>query len=263
MTATSSAAPRSAAPLSYGVSLLLHAALFAAILAVRVPPSRRATPVDVEIVETRPPPRAAPAPVPAPDPPPPPRPVVRRAPPPRRVQVPLPRDAPPPPPEAEPEAPPPPNAPPAADAKPGPVRIGVSMSSTTSAGGYAAPVGNSMYGKAPERAQDPGSAQPYRSDRYVPPTQVTTLPEPLGCEVPKSEYPEEAKRLGFEGDVKVRLTVDEEGHVASAKAMADPGHGLGPAAERGARRFCRFRPAKRNGEAVATDITFTMHFELD
>jgi len=259
---TSAIARRSAAPVSYGISLALHAALFAAILSVRVAPVRRSTPVDVEIVEVHTPPKAAPPPAPEPAPAPPPRPVTRRPPsPPRRVQVPLPRDAPPP--AAEPESPPPPNAPPPAPAKPGPVRIGISMSSTATAGDYAAPVGNTMYGKAPGRAEDPSSAQPYRSERYVPPTQVTTLPESLGCPVPRSEYPEEAKRLGFEADVKVRLAIDEEGRVTNARALADPGHGLGPAAERGARRYCHFRPARRNGEAVATDITFTLHFELD
>jgi periplasmic protein TonB len=245
---------------AFGISVALHAALFAAILAVHPPPEQRARPVDVEIVETRPRP---PEPSPAPRAPPP-RPIARRAiPPPRRVEVPLPRDAPPPPPVAEPEAPPPPNAPPPEQApRSGPVRIGLSMSSTTTAGDVAAPVGNTMYGKAPERADDPAAVQPYRAERYVPPTQVTTLPEPLGCDIPKDAYPEEAKRLGFEADVRVRLAVDEEGRVTSAKVVQDPGHGLGAAAAATAKRYCRFRPARRHGEAVATEIPFTLHFEL-
>jgi protein TonB len=260
---TAGALGRRAAPVSYGISLALHLALFAALLAVRAPPARRAAPVDVEIVETARPPAPAPAPARERAPPPVP-PITRRPPPPRRVQVPLPRDAPPPPTARE-EAPPPPNAPPptAAPPKPGPVRIGVSMSSTSTAGESAAPVGNTLYGKAPQRAEDPTAARPYRSDRYVPPTQVTTLPENLGCAVPKDEYPPEARRLGFEGDVKVRLTIDADGRVTDARALGDPGHGLGPAAEKNARRYCRFKPARRNGEAVATEITYTLRFELD
>ena len=260
------AALRCAPAAAYGISVALHAALFAAILSVRPAAEQRARPVDVEIVETRPrPPEPTPEPTAAPPRPPPARPIPRRVVrPPRKVEVPLPRDAPPPPPHvAEPEAPPPPNAPPPEEApRQGPVRIGLSMSSTTTAGDVAAPVGNTMYGKAPERAEDPAAVQPYRAERYLPPTQVTTLPEPLGCDIPKDAYPEEAKRLGFEADVRVRLAVDEEGRVTSAKVVQDPGHGLGAAAAASAKRYCRFRPARRHGEAVATEIPFTLHFEL-
>jgi periplasmic protein TonB len=254
---------RRAAPVAYGISLALHAALFAVLLRVHPRPERRATPVEVEIVETRPPP---PAPLPAAEPPPPaPAPPPRPLPRPRRIAaappVPLPRDAPPPPPRAE-AAPPPPNAPPPANAKPGPVRIGVSMSSTTTAGGEAAPVGNTLYGRPAGRAEDPATAKPYRSEKYVAPTQVTTLPEPLGCDIPREAYPEEAKRLGLEGDVRLRLAVDEEGRVVDVKVLKDPGHGLADAAVRNVKRYCRFRPARRNAEAVATEIPFTLHFEL-
>jgi protein TonB len=252
-----------AAPISYGISLALHAALFAALLLSPPAPARRATPVEVEIVESRPPPPAA---APAPESPPPPREAPRPVARPRRVAaappVPLPKDAPPPP-SREDSAPPPPNAPlPSATAQPGPVRIGVSMSSTTTAGADAAPVGNTLYGRAPERAEEPASAQPHRSERYVPPTQVTTLPEPLGCDIPRDAYPEEAKRLGLEGDVRLRLAIDEEGHVADVKVLKDPGHGLAAAAVRNVKRYCRFKPARRNADAVATEIPFTLHFEL-
>jgi periplasmic protein TonB len=136
------------------------------------------------------------------------------------------------------------------------------MSSTTAAGADAAPVGNTLYGKAPARAEDPGTAQPYRSERYVPPTQVTTLPEPLPFDIPRDAYPEEAKRLGLEGEVRLRLSIDEEGRVVDVKVLKDPGHGLGAAAVRNARRYLRFKPARRNAEAVATEIPFTLHFEL-
>jgi len=243
---------------AYGASVALHAALLAAILAVRPPSERRATPVSVEIVETRPPP---PAPSPEPPPPPPPPRVVRPAP--RVAVAPPPRDAPPPP-EQAPDAPPPPNAPPSAPAsRPGPVRIGISMSSTTAAGGYAAPAGNTLYGRPPGRAEEPSDAKPYRSDHYAPPTQVTTLPEPLGCDIPKSEYPAEARRLGIEGDVKLRLVVDEQGRVQEVTILRDPGHGFGAVARRSARTYCRFRPARKDGAAVATEIPYTIHFELD
>jgi periplasmic protein TonB len=247
-------------PAAYGVSLALHGLLFAGLLGVHPPREQRATPVDIDLVET-PPPRALPPEAPPPAQPPAAVPVRR---PPRVAHTlrppPLPADAPPP---AASEAPPPPNeTPPAAAPKSAPVRIGVSMSSTTTAGGFAAPVGNSLYGRAPAKAEDPATAQPYRGDRYAPPTQVTSLPEPLGCEIPKSEYPEEARRLGLEGEVRLRLVVDEEGRVQDVKVLRDPGHGFGAVAARSARAYCRFRPARKDGQAVATEIAYTIRFEL-
>ena len=136
------------------------------------------------------------------------------------------------------------------------------MSSTTTAGEYAVPTGNTLYGRAPETAGDPTAAGPRASERHAPPSQVTNLPEPLGCDIPKSEYPEEARRLGIEGEVKLRLVIDEEGAVKEVKVLRDPGHGFGPVAQRCARSYCRFRPARRNGEAVATEIPYTIRFEL-
>ena len=69
-------------------------------------------------------------------------------------------------------------------------------------------------------------------------------------------------RLGIEGEVKLRLVVDEEGRVQDVKVLRDPGHGFGSVAQRSAKAYCRFRPAKKNGEAVATEIPYTIRFEL-
>jgi protein TonB len=134
------------------------------------------------------------------------------------------------------------------------------MSSTTTVGGHAAPSGNSLLGAAPSRGQDPGEG--YRPERYAAPTQVARLPELIGCEVPRAEYPEEARRAGFEGDVRLRLLVDEEGRVREVRLVHDPGHGLGAHALRSAKRYCQFRPAWKDGQAVATEIPFTLRFEL-
>jgi hypothetical protein len=50
--------------------------------------------------------------------------------------------------------------------------------------------------------------------------------------------------------------------VAETTVLSDPGKGLGPAAARIARRWFRFRPARRGDQAVATEIPFTVRFEL-
>jgi protein TonB len=242
------AAPRErwVAPAGYALSAALHAALLAAAFrGPGAPPRARDEVVAVEIVET--------APRPEPPPPPVPRPA-------RRVAAVSPPDAPP----APEIAPPPPNqAPPAdASARRAPVRIGVALSATTSAGEVAAPAGNTLYGRMPQQAPDPSQVQPYRAERYAPPTQVTSLPEPVEVAVPRGEYPPEAARAGVEGEVKLRLLVDETGRVRQVTVLSDPGYGLGPAAARIARRFFRFKPARLGGEPVATEIPFTVVFEL-
>ncbi len=247
---------RATALLAYGLSVALHAALFAAILRLPpVAPERRATPVAVEIIET---PRAAP-PEPAPRPAPAPAPG-RPLPAPRLLRPPLVRAPTTAPPTPAP-APPPPNAP-AASGKPSEIRIGVSMSSTSAAGTVAAPVGNTAMGQAPRVAGEPSEVKPYRADRYAPPTEVTSLPIPVRVDLPRSEYPPDALRDGFEGVVKLRLVVDEEGNVREATVLSDPGRGLGAAAARAAKRWFKFRPARKDGAAVATEIPFTVEFQI-
>jgi periplasmic protein TonB len=256
--------PGPRATVAYLASAALHGALLAGLVAIPAPP--RSEDVTVELVAFAPPPEAEPPP-PAPErpeppapaePAPAPRPVMRRA-----VAV---REAPRPAPTPEPDAaPPPPNAEPPTDARPptkAPVRIGISMSSATSATGIAAPAGNTMYGSMPRAAPEPGEVKPYRSERYVPPTEVTTLPQPVATDIPQSEYPREAQKLGLEGSVLLKLLVDENGRVVDAAVIQDPGHGFGPAAVESAKRRFRFEPARRRDEKVATWIRFTVRYEL-
>ncbi|MBI5549440.1 MAG: TonB family protein [Deltaproteobacteria bacterium] len=177
---------------------------------------------------------------------------------------PSPKDAPPPPPKTEP-SPPEPNELPPPDAKPNaPLMIGISMSSTTIAGGFAAPVGNTLYGSAPKTAPKPEEVKPYAppppGGRYVPPFKVTRLPE-LVADF-KAPSPEDARMLGLEGQVMLRLTVDGGGKVARATLIKGCGHGLDEAALDAVRRF-RFRPGTDVEEAVTTEITYVYTFLLD
>jgi protein TonB len=240
---------------AYAASAALHTLAFLGLS--RIPAlARPAEQVSVEIVEVSPPP---PPPAPAS----PPALAQRRAP--RSTPLAPPRDAPPPP-VPGPDAPPPPNAEPPPDAPPpekAPVRIGISMSSSTSSDGVPAPSGNTLHGEMPRTAPAPGEVKPYRSEHYLPPTQVTVLPRPVGdCRPPTDEYPQAALRLGIEGLVVLALTIDETGAISDARVVKDPGHGLGPAAVASVRRHCRFEPARRGGEAVATSIGFKVRFEL-
>jgi protein TonB len=91
---------------------------------------------------------------------------------------------------------------------------------------------------------------------------VTTLPECRDTAVPPGEYPPQALRAGREGVVRLRLLVGVDGRIAEARVVEDPGFGFGEAAARVARRFFRCRPARAGGEPVATEIPFTVRFEL-
>jgi protein TonB len=182
------------------------------------------------------------------------------------VKPPPPKEPPPAPKEEMP--PPPPNEPPPPDAKPqAPVMIGVTMSSTTAAGGFAAPVGNTLYGQAPKVAPKPEEVKPYAAPvtapppggRYVPPYKVTKLPE-LVSEV-KAEYPDEARKQGLEGQVLLRLTIDATGKVTKAVIIKGAGSGFDERALEASKRF-KFKPGMEGDEAVTTEITYTYTFEL-
>jgi protein TonB len=137
------------------------------------------------------------------------------------------------------------------------------MSSSTEGGSFATPAGNTLYGEMPKTAPSPAEVKPYRSERYVPPTQVTVLPKLIGdCAPPASEYPEEARRLGVEGVVVLNVTVDETGQITEVRVVSDPGHGLGPAAASAYRRFCKFEAGRRGDERVATTVRATLRWEL-
>lgn len=208
-------------------------------------------PITVEIVQVEPP-KPPPPPPPEPEKPPePPKPKIK--PPPVKIaetpKPPPPEDAPPPPIEESKEPP-----------KPVPVVVGISMSSTTAAGAFAAPVGNTAYGKVADKAVDPSTVKPYSAPRYVPPGSADRDPELLAdC---KTEYPDEAKRADVEGTVRLRVTVDVEGKVVDVKLVSGPGYGLDDAARRAITR-CRFKPAIKNGEAVSTSFTYNYIFQLD
>lgn len=66
---------------------------------------------------------------------------------------------------------------------------------------------------------------------------------------PKVKYPDAAKRARVQGVVRLKLAIDVEGRVVSAKVLDGPGHGLDVAAL-DASKGLLFTPASRNGEAV-------------
>ena len=237
------------------VSLGVHGVGFLLLsrMAERKPPVVQ-RPVELVMVEVQKPP---PPPPKAEEPPPPPKPKVIPKPPPVKVAQ---AEKPPPPPPVE--VPPPPNdtPPPETPPKPVPLVVGISMSSTTSAGGFAAPVGNTTYGKVADTATNPSEVKAYAAPKYVPVYQVDT--EPTVAQEVKIPYPDEARRSGVEGTVTLSITVSAEGRVVKAVVLTGPGYGLNEAAREALLRF-RFKPAVKNGESVGTEMKYSYTFLLD
>ena len=222
-----------------GISLAVHVGVLVWLTVTPVPPvaPRRTTELVVVEVE-RPPPPAAPVTPPRPEPvtrPPPRRMAFRRA------QPPPPNDAPPP--EAKPAEPP-------------PVVVGLTLRSTTTAGTFDAPVGNTLAGKTPEQATDPASVMPSPVPLYELDSQPTVIGD---VRIP---YPEDARSRGIEGTVVLSVLVDEAGRVRTVKVVSGPGGGLDQAAAKAVERI-RFRPALRKGQPAAAQITYRYTFLLD
>jgi protein TonB len=77
-------------------------------------------------------------------------------------------------------------------------------------------------------------------------------------------YPPEAERDGIAGDVRLRVSLDERGHVRAAHVLSGLGHGLDQAAVDALKHRCKFTPATdKTGTPVAFIIqSYTFHFEL-
>lgn len=224
--------------------------------------------LQVAVVEAPPPP-PPPEPEPPPPPPPPPEPVKIARPPPKPKVKPPPiaEVAPPPPPDAPPpDAPPPPNTEAAEPSKAPPVVIsGISMSSTSTAGSFSVNVGNTLYGRPDSVAKKPEEVKPYKAEKYAPPHMLTEPPvflDNVSYDLVRKYYPDEAKQAEIEAQVLTRLTIDADGTVVKVVVVKDPGHGFADAVRKLAKLY-RFKPAKVNGEAVATEVPFTVRFELD
>jgi periplasmic protein TonB len=197
-------------------------------------------------------------------PPPPPRKVVARV---------KPLTPPPPPPQTPPPNKTPPPEPPKETAKP---VFGVTMESTTTGdSAVSVPVGNTTMIDPKKSA--PHDTRPAALPAALPPPKpayqpvsdlyIKTLPETddvkCGLSVP---YPREAEELGIEGAVKLRVSLDERGHVHDVRVLQGLGHGLDEAAVRALkyRPECKFSPAIANDGKPAPYVIsqYTFNFVL-
>jgi len=150
--------------------------------------------------------------------------------------------------------------------------FGVTMNSVVTGGsgpGMAVAVGNTLMtqpGKPVPLNTVKPSAAPTVKETYVdepappvPSFKLTEMPKPR--KIVKAKYPENARKLGIEGNVQLRLHIDKTGAVKKAEVVKGIGFGLDQAAQQAALKF-RFTPARVNGRPVGTVIRFTYKWEI-
>lgn len=77
-------------------------------------------------------------------------------------------------------------------------------------------------------------------------------------------YPMIALRLGHEGDVRLKLTIDEHGGVIGAELLNSSGHDeLDDAAIAWVKAHWRYTPALQNGNPVQSNMNVVVTFRLD
>jgi TonB family protein len=165
---------------------------------------------------------------------------------------------------AEPTTPkdvPPPEHPPAPSDTAGTPVFGVSMESTSQAGGGPSmPIGSPGGPREGHGGGGLGDKEKGAGAAPVPAYEVTTMPLPQGRCVGK--YTEEAKQAAIEGTVVLDLIVAADGHVREVHVVSGLPHGLTDAAIAAA-KACRFSPGQRGDEAVPVRIReFKIRFLL-
>jgi len=103
-------------------------------------------------------------------------------------------------------------------------------------------------------------------------TTGTTAGEPGGgggrqaaeaLETPPPPYPPSARRRGLEGRLVLRVTIDSSGRPASVTLLRSSGADSLDAAAREAVEGWRFRPARHEGQPIASDIVVPIRFQLN
>ena len=230
-------------------AIVLHGLLALGVVKIDPARFRAEEPIEISVEEKLPPPEVKPPP-PEEKPPPPVRPrVVHRIP-----------DSTPPPP-----TPPPPSEEPPKPDEP-PPSFGVSLSATTAGdSSVSVPIGNSLMTKPGPKPEKPKPASGDGTGGFVPVAEIyiSKHAELISAPAGEENYPPEAKRLGVEGAVKLKLNIDETGRVVHAKVIERAGHGFDEAGSRAMLR-ARFKPAETSdGRAVPCSIIWTYRFETD
>ncbi len=236
---------------------LLLVTLADAMVVLNPPVPEPPPPPKLELVDVEVPPVVKPPPPPVPeklpDVPPPPQTVVHHV---SASHVPTPTT-----PEPPPTTPPPPDsggAPVVTEENIAPSATGVAVAVGKRTTGH---VGRGGTGTGTGGGSGAGSAD------TPPPMSVATIktramPKGDYSYEQEKDYPAEAKRLGIEGKIRIKLIVDEHGEVKSAALLNHLGHGLDELALKRANAIA-FEPAKDTDDRPVTSVVvWTFDLEL-
>jgi protein TonB len=233
------------------VAIGLHALLALGVVVVDPRKFRADPPIEIDIDEKLPPPEVKPPPPEDKPPPPEPRPRIVR-----RMPVVAPR----------PETPPPPSDDPPPKADDPPPTFGVSMNATTSGdSAVSVPVGQTLMTKPAPKHKEAALPSGDGTGGFVPVADIYIAKYAEKIDGPNGEefYPPEAKRLGIEGKVDMKIGIDANGRVVQVKVLTPAGHGFDEAATK-AMRLHRFKPAlTSDGKAVPSTLVYVFRFEND
>lgn len=141
-----------------------------------------------------------------------------------------------------------------------------------SGSGYAMPVGDGSalhgpigLGASPAPASAPASAASAASrPTLVDVSDLSERPRPPSLTaLLRQNYPEEARQRGLRGSASLRARIDSDGVIRTARVVAESAAGFGSACRRTVLGSHWSAPRAKNGGAVATEIVYTCHFEVD
>jgi len=142
----------------------------------------------------------------------------------------------------------------------------VSLDSTVGESSVAVPVGRTLMTKPAQKVEKPKplpSGDGTGGFTPVAEIYISKHAEPISCPSGEEMYPVEAKRLGIEGVVDLKLGIDEKGKVVQVKVTQRAGHGFDEAALK-AMKQCKFEPAvSSDGRPVPSSIPYRYRFETD
>ncbi|MES1177332.1 MAG: TonB family protein [Myxococcales bacterium] len=149
---------------------------------------------------------------------------------------------------------------------------GVTLTNDTGPG-FAMPVGDgsALHGpiglgkRAAEPARvAPGSAPVAIGPALVAASDLSVHPVPPSLAgLLRTNYPEEARQRGLRGAASVRARIDADGLVRTGRVVSETSAGFGAACRRTVVGSRWSAPRDKNGSAVATEIVYTCHFEVD
>ena len=79
----------------------------------------------------------------------------------------------------------------------------------------------------------------------------------------RANYPAEARERGLRGSARLRARIEPDGMIRSARLLSESSAGFGTACQRTVLGSHWSAPRDKNGGAVATEIVYTCHFEVD